>query len=153
MQSFVFNRIYHNLVALFLSYCSQSSTLFPVMRLCAPGRHFRVVGISETLSTFGFIVLDFLLWYFGFNLMIDKCISSKGLFFANTHTRNLRVKINLYCRDICMNIVNTWDTHIRVTPNHTSLKGFLIACAIVFVQVVGVCWSDGTPAAHLNVLG
>lgn len=72
-------------------------------------------------------------------------------FFANIQVWNLRVKINLYCRDFCMNIVNTWN--IWVTPNHTTLKGLLIACALVLVQVVDVCRSDGTPAAHLNVYG
>lgn len=158
MQSFVFSRIYHNLVALFVSDCSKSSTLFPVMCVCAPCRHFRVVELWrwDKWDIFQFLFYSFGHFYSGILALISWIRNVSRIrvcFFANTHVWNLRVKINLYCRDICMNIVNTWDTHIQVTPNHTSLKGLLIACAIVFVQVVGVCRSAGTPAAHLNVLG
>lgn len=158
MQSFVLSRIYHNLAALFVSYCSKSSTLFPVTCLRAPCRRFRVVRLWkwDKWDIIHFWFYSFEHFYSGILALIPWIINVSRIrvcFFANTYVRNLRLKINLYCRDICMNKVNTWDTHIRVTPNHTSLKGLLIACAIVFVRVMGVCRSDGTPAAHLNVLG
>lgn len=167
MQSFVFIRICHNLVALlvfFLPYCSKSSTLFPVMCVCAPGSPLRVVGLWRwdkwdiihfefyRFRHFSYGILAFISWLGSVSWI------RVGLFvyiYIFTYIKPVCKDqlVNLYCRDICMNTVNTWDTHNRVTPNHTSLKGLLIACAGVFVQVVGVCRSDGTPAAHLNALG
>lgn len=106
------------------------------MRLCAPGRHFRVVGISETLSSFGFIVLDFFLWYFGFNLMIDKCISSKGLFFANTHTKPAR-KDQL----VLQGYLHEYSKHLRHT--HSSYSKSHLPQGISDCLCYCICTSRG----------